>query len=314
MKSNADTIKAILILAIVSVAGIWLFFDGFRKWRRKRLIENIPTSKIRSMAMGLVELQGKATQWLYTLKGPLSGRDCVFYKFLVERYERRGKNSSWVKVADGGSNDNLFHLDDGTGKVLINPRRAEINLDQPDFFFESGLFGGDIPSNLVNFLEQNSIRYQTWFGKQRMRFREWDICPNDQVYVLGSVARNENFVSDFKIKLNERLKELKAKPEEMMKFDSDGDGTVSVYEWEQAVARIKERMLQEQLTLPEQSQETNFVIDKGQEETIFIISEKSEKELLEKLYWQALLAIIIGALLASGCIVGFIKMLTVLLS
>ncbi|MDD5131147.1 MAG: GIDE domain-containing protein [bacterium] len=311
MKSNADTIKAILILAIFSGAGIWLFFDGFRKWRRKRLIENIPTSKIRSMAMGLVELQGKATPWLYTLKGPISGRDCVFYKFLVERYERHGKNSSWVKVANGASNDNLFHLDDGTGKVLINPRRAEINLDQPDFSFESGLFGGDIPSNLVNFLEQNNIRYQTWFGKQRMRFREWNICPNDQVYVLGSVARNENFVSDFKIKLNERLREIKAKPEEMMKFDRDGDGTISVYEWEQAVAKIKEGMLEDQLKQPEQAQETSFVIDKGQEETVFIISEKSEKELLEKLYWQSLLAIIVGALLASGCIVGLIKMATI---
>lgn len=310
MRADDDTLKAVAFLAIFSGVGIWLFFNGFKKWRRKRLIENIPTSKIRSMAMGLVELQGQADQWMYAIKGPLSGRNCVFYKFLVERYERRGKNSSWVKVADGTSNDNLFHLDDGTGKVLVNPRRAEINLDQPDFSFESGLFGGDIPSNLVNFLDQNNIRYQTWFGKQRMRFREWDICPKDLVYVLGTVNKNENFVSDFKIKLNERLRELKSKPEEMMKFDADGDGTVSVYEWEQAVAKVKEGMLEKQLKQPEQAQETNFVIDKGQEETVFIISEKSEKDLLERLNWQSLLEIIGGALLASGCIVGFIKMLT----
>jgi hypothetical protein len=310
MRSDSDTLKVIAYLAIFSGVGIWLFFDGFKKWRRKRLIENIPTSKIRSMAMGLVELQGKATEWIYKLKGPLSGRDCVFYKYLIERYERRGKSSSWVKVADGGSVDNLFHLDDGTGKVLINPRRAEINLDQPDFSFESGLFGGDIPSNLVNFLDQNNIRYQTWFGKQRMRFREWYICANDQVYVLGSVAKNESFVSDFKMKLNERLREIKAKPEEMMKLDNDGDGTVSIDEWQQAVAKMKEEMLEEQLKHPEQAQETNFVIDKGQEETIFIISEKSEKDLLERLNWQSLAEIIGGAILASGCIVGLIKLIT----
>jgi hypothetical protein len=70
-------------------------------------------------------------------------------------------------------------------------------------------------------------------------------------------------------------------------------------------------MLEDQLKQPEQAQETSFVIDKGQEETVFIISEKSEKELLEKLYWQSLLAIIVGALLASGCIVGLIKMATI---
>ena len=310
MKNSADTIKTILILAVISGAGIWLFFDGFKKWRRKRLIENIPTSRIRSMAMGLVELQGKATQWLYSLKGPLSARDCVFYKYLIERYESHGKSNRWVKVADGGSYDNLFHLADDTGKVLVNPRRAEINLDQPDFYYETGIFGGDMPFSLASFLEMNGISYRSWLGNRRMRFREWNICPNDHVYVLGTVAKNENFVSDFKIKLNERLREIKAKPEEMMKFDNDGDGTISVYEWEQAVAKIKEGMLEDQLKQPEQTQETNFVIDKGQEETVFIISEKSEKDLLEKLKWQSLLAIIIGALLASGCIVGLIKMVT----
>lgn len=260
--------------------------------------------------MGLVELQGSAGQWLYALKGPLTGRACVFYKYLIERYERRGKNSRWVKVADGGSFDNLFHLDDGTGKVLVNPRRAELNLDKPDFNFESGLFGGEIPSNLVNFLDQNNIKYQTWFGNQKMRFREWDICPNDEVYVLGSVNKNANFVSDFKMKLNERLREIKAKPEEMMKFDTDGDGTVSVHEWEQAVNKMKEGMLEEQLSQPEQAQETNFVIDKSQEETIFIISEKSEKELCQALSWRSLAEIIGGAILASGCIFGLIKMLS----
>ncbi|MDD5258419.1 MAG: hypothetical protein PHD29_00410 [bacterium] len=312
MRSNQDTFKLTAYLAIFAGIGIWLFFDGFKKWRRKRLIENIPTSKIRSMAMGLVELYGQATPWQFILKGPLTGRDCVFYKYMVERYERRGKSSSWVKVATGGSYDNLFHIDDGTGIVLINPRRAELNLDKPDFSFESGLFGGDIPSNLVSFLDQNDIKYQTWFGKHRMRFREWDICPNDQVYILGTVKKNGNFVSDFKMKLNDRLREIKAKPEEMKKIDSDGDGTVSVYEWEQAVAKLKEEMMEAQLRQPEQPQETSFVIDKGQEETIFIVSEKSEKDLLQHLNWQSLAEIIGGALLASGCIFGFIKMLTTL--
>lgn len=308
MSLDDNTLKATAYSAIFAIAGVWLFFDGFKKWRRKRLIENIPTSKIRSMAMGLVELQGKAEQWVYILKGPLSNKNCVFYKYLVERYERRGKNSSWVKVAAGGSYDNLFHLNDGTGKVLINPRRAEIDFDQPDFSYETGVFGGDMPFSVAGFLDMNGINYKSWFGNHKMRFREWDICPDDQVFVLGSVAKNENFVSDFKMKLNERLRELKTKPEEMKKFDTDGDGTVSVFEWEQVVAKMKEEMLEEQLKQPEQAQETNFVIDKGQEETIFIISEKSEKELLERLNWQSPAEIIGGAIVACFCIYFLINL------
>ena len=39
--------------------GIFLFFKGLIWLKQKRLIENLPTSKIRSLAMGLVEIFGE---------------------------------------------------------------------------------------------------------------------------------------------------------------------------------------------------------------------------------------------------------------
>jgi threonine/homoserine/homoserine lactone efflux protein len=48
-------------LAFVGVfAGVYLFYRGFRFLQRKRLILNTPASKIRSAAMGLVEINGLA--------------------------------------------------------------------------------------------------------------------------------------------------------------------------------------------------------------------------------------------------------------
>jgi hypothetical protein len=38
--------------------GLYVFYRGFHHFRRKRLIENTPTSKVRSIAMGLVEIFG----------------------------------------------------------------------------------------------------------------------------------------------------------------------------------------------------------------------------------------------------------------
>ena len=38
--------------------GIYFFFKGFKWLKQKKTIENIPTSKIRSIAMGLVEIFG----------------------------------------------------------------------------------------------------------------------------------------------------------------------------------------------------------------------------------------------------------------
>lgn len=302
MRLDGDTLKALGYLTIFAGVGIYLFFNGFKKWRRKRFIENIPTSKIRSMAMGLVEISGEAESYQGVLKGPLSSQDCVFYKYLIERYERRGKNSRWVKVASMASFQHPFYLNDGTDKVLIDPQDAELNMGEPDFSFETGMFGGEYPTNLLNFLIQNNIRYESLFGKNKMRFKEWDIYPKQIVYVLGSAQKSEIFVTDFKSRLNEKLRQIKTNSEEMKRIDTNQDGTVTIDEWQQAVQNIQQKMLEEELTKPQPSPESNMVITKGTEEKLFIISEKSEKELCKTLSWQAILAIFGGAILAIICL------------
>ena len=50
--------RILIYSAIGFVAGLVFFLKGFGWLKRKRLIENIPTSTIRSLAMGLVEIYG----------------------------------------------------------------------------------------------------------------------------------------------------------------------------------------------------------------------------------------------------------------
>ena len=45
------------------IGGLSLFFGGLSKINRDRLIANMPTSKIRSVAMGLVEINGKVAKF-----------------------------------------------------------------------------------------------------------------------------------------------------------------------------------------------------------------------------------------------------------
>lgn len=113
------------------IVGIYLFFYGFYKWRRKRFIENIPTSKINSIAIGLVELYGKAELYTDLVKSPISGEDCIFYKLVLGR--EKGENETIYS-------SNLFYLNDNTGRVLINPQNAEFNFKNENMEGISSLY------------------------------------------------------------------------------------------------------------------------------------------------------------------------------
>jgi|SRR3989338_2571260 len=179
-----------LILGIVLLAGgLFLFFMGFRWLSQKRLIENLPTSKIRSIAMGLVEVYGEAVPLKEkTIKSPFSNRECVYYKYTIEEYRSSGKHSRWVTVKLGISSQH-FYLKDDTGVVLVDPEGA--NVDIPvDFEFKSG-FGKDPDRRIQQFLKSNSLGFEGIFGMNKtMRYREYLIVPKDKLYIIGTADDN----------------------------------------------------------------------------------------------------------------------------
>jgi hypothetical protein len=129
MSSNGSDMTGALILGFG--AGIVWFFKGFRVYREYRVLADTPEMSLRSIAMGLVEVHGKAqpvTQKLAT--SPVSQTPCLFYKVDIERYQRDSKGGgSWQHYktdADGVP----FYLDDGTGKVLVDAHGAEYDLVQ----------------------------------------------------------------------------------------------------------------------------------------------------------------------------------------
>ena len=68
------------VFTLIGIAGgLYLFVRGFRLLARKRLLLNTPTSKIRSASLGLVEVSGVATG-PYTLPAPITGKPCFFYR------------------------------------------------------------------------------------------------------------------------------------------------------------------------------------------------------------------------------------------
>jgi hypothetical protein len=153
--------------AILGVlVGPYLFYRGFRLLQLKRLVMDIPQSKVRAAALGAVEVAGKASG-PYTLVSPLHKTDCLFYRLLV-------RVQSGHTVTDEMCAP-LF-LDDGTGVVMIDPQGAEIQFE-----------GAAGESN--DYLDHVLARHG-YPGQPVQSLKEYCISPGDPLFVLGTLCEN----------------------------------------------------------------------------------------------------------------------------
>jgi hypothetical protein len=176
----------ILWCVIGLCAGLYLFVRGFRLLQRRQLILNTPVSKIRSASMGMVELSGLAAG-PYTITAPVTVRACYYYRTVIWEWKQEGKNKQWVKVA-AESMHVPFFLDDNTGKVMVDPRGADLDLHR-DFQQEfcDGFFTTkeEVPPNVHSFLSRHGIN-----TTNKIKVEEFCIKPKNALFLLGTLDEN----------------------------------------------------------------------------------------------------------------------------
>ena len=176
----------LIFAAVGMVLGVYWFYKGFRLLQRKRLILNTPASRIRSASMGLVEISGLATG-PHVIASPLKQAECYYYRSIAWQLKQQGKNTQWVKVAE----ETLhvpFYVDDNTGKVLVDPRGAEMDLhcDLSEQYHKSILFDGpSMPGSVANFLMKYGVD-----PDKRIKIEEYCIKPKNFLFVLGTLSQN----------------------------------------------------------------------------------------------------------------------------
>ncbi|MBI5389437.1 hypothetical protein HZB01_03595 [Candidatus Woesearchaeota archaeon] len=181
--------KVFIYSAVGFFTGLYLFYKGFTWLQQKKMIENTPTSKVRSIAMGRVEVYGAAVPDKgKVLQSPLSRKNCVYYRCIIEEYRHAGKSSRWVTLKD--ENDGIpFFLQDETGKVLVDPIGADIEIPKDAQYNSS--FGRDPPKEVQFFLKTQNIAFEGLFGaNKQMRFTEYYIAPQDKLYIMGTAMKN----------------------------------------------------------------------------------------------------------------------------
>jgi hypothetical protein len=176
----------VIIAIIGAFAGVYVFYRGFRLLQRKRLILNTPASKIRSASMGLVEVNGLAVG-PHTILAPITGVPCFYFHSTAWQWQQRGRNSQWVKVADESLHVPFF-LDDNTGRLLVDPQGAEMDIHR-DFHdeFSTSLFSSSlgIPPNIADFLVRHGVSTD-----KKIKIDEYCIKPKNALFILGTLAQN----------------------------------------------------------------------------------------------------------------------------
>jgi Zn-finger nucleic acid-binding protein len=170
-------------LAAGALGGLGLCVYGWILHQRKRLIESIPTSTIRSLALGLVEISGQAQPGESLLSAPFSGLPCVFFSYAVEEHIGSGKHARWETVANGASEQSFF-VNDSTGQVLVVPLHAELILPDERTYRNDWL--GELPPAALAGLNRLGVSTERWIGNKTLRCRETSIQPEERVYVLGT--------------------------------------------------------------------------------------------------------------------------------
>ncbi len=156
------------------------------------MVIKLPTSKIKSLSMGFVEIKGKVKEAEVLLKSPLNQMSCVYYNLHIEKWVRRGKNSSWQTIFNK-TKKSLFYLIEDSEKILIDIQGAEINFKK-DIDIKTGDFKS-MPNYIKIFFEKEDIVKKSLGIKNKLRIREIYIKPNDELYIMGTIMKNNKLDS-----------------------------------------------------------------------------------------------------------------------
>ena len=203
MSSDASA-KIDVWLAIGLGAGLYYFYQGFRTYREYRVLMDTPEIPIRSVAMGLVEVHGKATG-VPTIPSPVTQTPCFFYTVDIENWVTDKNGGHWNHLVTD-SDGPRFYVSDGSGKVLVDAHKAEFDLIQTAKIETRGsgwgsLFGGSSGSTGTRFdlsayaseavaRHKGSGFFSSTSAGERFRLTERLVVPEHWYDVTGTCVEN----------------------------------------------------------------------------------------------------------------------------
>lgn len=157
-EQGVDGMGLVIWSGLMLLGGAMAFRTGFQRYRERQLIRGTPTSKVRSLAVGDVEVKGTAHPVDEPLTSPLTEQEvCIWEIEIEEKKSSAEEGSKWNTVLETGDHV-AFHLDDGTGRVQVDPQEADLAIeDETELALDSG---EEPPEQLATWAEE-----QDWLAK-----------------------------------------------------------------------------------------------------------------------------------------------------
>ena len=158
-------------------AGPVLFYRGFKTLHTRRLIADTPTARIRSMAMGLVEVNG-AVEPRSSVSAPFSGKTCAYWEIDISTPAR----NRW-EVVHRNQSGSPFFLRDEDAVAMVYPHGATCKIP---FGTDEVCTWSNLPPAYDEYIRAHPSAIPRLSRLGRLRFRERTIDVGTQVFVLGT--------------------------------------------------------------------------------------------------------------------------------
>jgi len=278
----------VTVLIIIAIASAGFYF-AFVFLTRARIIEDTPTSKIRSAAQGYVELVGiSATLDGPDIIAPLSKVPCTWYRFKVEQiFDKRDQ------VIESGTSDELFVLLGKTGRCVIDPDGAIVTPTVKRCWY-GNTYNSQLAGN------------QVLGTAGRYRFTEERIHPGDKIFAMGlfTSVGGASDAPDLTGEIRALLKKWKQNPEKLLHyFDKNKDGQIDVYEWEN-VRKMAGYFARKKIMNSIPQPVTHLLSKPDNSKQPFLLSTKSQKSLVT--HYKIYSALSFSGFFISGVFVAWI--------
>jgi hypothetical protein len=187
----------LVALGVLAVGGYLCYVGGRRLTTVYHILRNDPLP-VRDLHghRGPVEIEGRAAEGDDgTVEAPFTGARCLAYTYEVEELRQSGKSQSW-ETLDTGMSGVDFVVDDGTGRVVVDPDGADIHLESHSVSIPPHT---ELPERIARYVAENEtvdpqdrvidLKITQLEVGNKQRFTERRLDVGETVYVYGQATR-----------------------------------------------------------------------------------------------------------------------------